>query len=305
MRVLHEVADAYIRNDIFQMYLYGAKFYENEELAQLAFKNYKTFINEIEKLEQCDLKDYILFKAKYEIDVICKNNGYELFYLEESFNEFNDKILLKHQLHEMSLLLRAMITSDIQSFSAKAADQFADSIIVSVPYALYKRCLIFLKEDDRLYGDQAINGFKWAIYYKKDYYEAYYMLLYRYYIALKDASIRGAKITNSMIDNFLGLANKIQQLLRSKWNSHSLSYKELEIIYQSACLTTDRIEHIRSCNEALAYAQYFKELYKELDSELYLYSTWPDIDKHDGVKQSIKDTAKKQLTPYIDYFKQF
>ena len=48
-----------------------------------------------------------------------------------------------------------------------------------------------------------------------------------------------------------------------------------------------------------------KELYKELDSELYLYSTWPDVDKHDGIKESIKDSAKKQLTPYIDYFKQF
>ena len=302
---LHEVAEAYIKNDIFQMYLYGAKLYENEEVLQMAFKNYEKFINEIEKLEQCDLKDYILFKAKYEIDVIYKNNNYELLYPKESFDKFKDKIFSKYISHELICLLQAMITSDIYSFYIKAANEFQNGNLISVPYALYRRGLILSKENNKIYGEETENHFKWAIYYKKDYYEAYYMLLYRYYAALKDASIRGAKITNSMIDNFLGLANKIQQLLRSKWNSHSLSYKELEIIYQSACLTIDRIEHIRSCNEALAYAQYFKELYKELDSELYLYSTWPDIDKHDGVKQSIKDTAKKQLTPYIDYFKQF
>ena len=302
---LHKVADAYIRNDIFQMYLYGAKFYENEELLQMSFKNYKNFINEIENLEQCDLKDYILFKAKYEIDVIYKNNNHNLLYSKESFDKFKDKIFSKYKSHEMIYLLQAMITSDIYSFYIKAANEFQNGNLISVPYALYRRGLILSKENNKIYGEETEKHFKWAIYYKKDYYEAYYTLLYMYYIVLKDTSTRGAKIPDSMIDNFFGLANKIQQLLYSKWNCHSLSYKELEIIYQSAYLTTDRIEHIRSCNDASVYAQCFKELYKELDSELYLYSTWPDVDKHDGIKESIKDSAKKQLTPYIDYFKQF
>ena len=302
---LHEVADAYIRNDVFQMYLYGAKFYENEELLQMSFKNYKNFINEIENLEQCDLKDYILFKAKYEIDVICKNNNYELLYPEEFFDKFKNKIISKHESHEMSCLLQAMILSDISSFYDKAANEFANRVIASVPYALYKRGLILFKEDERTYGDVAENYFKWAIYYKKDYYEAYYALLYKYYVSLSKDGYGKKKMSTEIFDNFFKFSNKIQQLLYNKWNSHSLSYKELEIIYQSAYLTTDRKTKDESNYSASAYAQDFKELYKELDSELYLYSTWPDVDKHDGIKKSIKDSAKKQLTPYINYFEQF
>lgn len=302
---LHEVANAYIRNDVFQMYLYGAKLYENEEVLQMAFKNYKNFINEIENLEQSDLKNYILFRAKYEIDVICKNNNYELLYPEEFFDKFKDKIISKHESHEMSCLLQAMIFSDISSFYAKAANEFANRVIASVPYALYKRGLILFKEDERMYGDVAENYFKWAIYYKKDYYEAYYALLYRYYFFLSKYEHGNKKKSTEILDNFFKLSNKIQQLLFNKWNSHSLSYKELEIIYQSAYLTTDRKTKDESNYSASAYAQDFKELYKELDSELYLYSTWPDVDKHDGIKKSIKDSAKKQLTPYINYFEQF
>ena len=302
---LHEVADAYIRNDVFQMYLYGAKLYENEEVLQMAFKNYKNFINEIENLEECDLKEYILSRAKYEIDVICKNNNYELLYPEEFFDKFKNKIISKHESHEMSCLLQAMILSDISSFYAKAANEFANRVIASVPYALYKRGLILFKEDERTYGDVAENYFKWAIYYKKDYYEAYYALLYKYYVSLSKDGYGKKKMSTEIFDNFFKFSNKIQQLLYNKWNSHSLSYKELEIIYQSAYLTTDRKTKNESNYSASAYAQDFKELYKELDSELYLYSTWPDVDKHDGIKKSIKDSAKKQLTPYINYFEQF
>lgn len=302
---LHEVADAYIRNDVFQMYLYGAKLYENEEVLQMAFKNYKNFINEIENLEECDLKEYILSRAKYEIDVICKNNNYELLYPEEFFDKFKNKIISKHESHEMSCLLQAMILSDISSFYDKAANEFANRVIASVPYALYKRGLILFKEDERTYGDVAENYFKWAIYYKKDYYEAYYALLYKYYVSLSKDGYGKKKMSTEIFDNFFKFSNKIQQLLYNKWNSHSLSYKELEIIYQSAYLTTDRKTKDESNYSASAYAQDFKELYKELDSELYLYSTWPDVDKHDGIKKSIKDSAKKQLTPYINYFEQF
>ena len=281
---LHEVADAYIRNDVFQMYLYGAKLYENEEVLQMAFKNYKNFINEIENLEECDLKEYILSRAKYEIDVICKNNNYELLYPEEFFDKFKNKIISKHESHEMSCLLQAMILSDISSFYDKAANEFANRVIASVPYALYKRGLILFKEDERTYGDVAENYFKWAIYYKKDYYEAYYALLYKYYVSLSKDGYGKKKMSTEIFDNFFKFSNKIQQLLYNKWNSHSLSYKELEIIYQSAYLTTDRKTKDESNYSASAYAQDFKELYKELDSELYLYSTWPDVDKHDGIK---------------------
>ena len=132
------------------------------------------------------------------------------------------------------------------------------------------------------------------------------MLLYRYYVALNMKRHDGKnRINDKTYDNFSKFANKILPLLYIKLNNHSLSYKELEILYQTAYFTTDTKAKEDSRSNVLAYAQYFKELYKELDSELYLYSTWPDVDEHDGIKESIKDSAKKQLTPYIDYFKQF
>lgn len=81
--VAKEITKTYLLSDLMQSSLFNRCFYKQTNFYKMAVNSFRKFIGQLESqdthFEKAGLLQYALLYAKYELNIICKNNLYNYF----------------------------------------------------------------------------------------------------------------------------------------------------------------------------------------------------------------------------------
>ena len=272
----------YLDNGILHATIYARCCYEQERLREMAFDSYRGFIRAMEQYSSDMMRnDYIIYVvnyAKFEFDIICQKNSYELYYPVEQIKSECMKLVEKYEENEQLRIFQADVDWELDDFWSKAANEFGDVRISKCAYALYKRGKI-IRNYTKDY-EIAINFQKWAIRYKEDYYCAWYQLA-ACYEEIGDYR------------NAIEALEKVCVILKGKFQRHLLSPTDLDYLYKAvtgiARLYEEKEQNIYMATE---YWELAKILEKEVENTNFLHLIWPEISYDLELQKIIIETSK-------------
>ena len=282
---LSYMAEKYLDNGILHATIYARCFYEQERLREMAFDSYRGFIQAMEQYSDDtgnDYAKYVVNYAKFEFDLICQKNSYELYYPVELIKNECMKLVEKYEGNEQLRIFQADVDWELDDFWSKAANEFGDVRISECAYALYKRGKIIKNYTKDC--EIAINFQKWAIRYKEDYYCAWYQMAVCYE-ELGDYR------------NAIEALEKICVILNGKLQKHLLSPTDLDYIYKSVSgIVRLYAEEKRDFHKVNEYWKLIKVLEKEVENTGFLYLVWPEISNDLELQEIIIETSKMKLS---------
>lgn len=284
---LSYMAEKYLDNGILHATIYARCFYEQERLREMAFNSYRRFIQAMEQYSgdtENDYVKYVVNYAKFEFDLICQKNSYELYYPVELIKNECMKLVEKYEENEQLRIFQADVDWELDDFWSKAANEFGDVRISECAYALYKRGKI-IKNYTKDY-EIAINFQKWAIRYKEDYYCAWYQIAACY-----------EEMGNYR--NAVEALERVCAILKGKLQEHLLAPTDLDYLYKAitgiARLYEEKEQDIYMANE---YCKLAKILEKEVENTKFLYLIWPEISNDLELQKIIIETSKLKVGNY-------
>ena len=152
--------------------------YSGENIFRMASNRYIRFINQLENVTDLN-KDFAVIKysllyAKYEYDLICKNNSYYLMYPVEELLKEADDLRMFYEDTEQIHILCAEILFHLKNDWTSAANIMLDGCLEECAYSHYRRGMVYYQYTKEYV--KAKDELLLAVRYKKDYVKARYLL---------------------------------------------------------------------------------------------------------------------------------
>ncbi|MBD9085207.1 hypothetical protein EGP64_00895 [bacterium] len=268
--------------------IYG-KFDEGEELGKSARKAYHCFIEKYNSLIDFEPNNYLLKSirthAKFDLSMIEIFGSFRRSYPAKEIVDESEELYFNYRKNEELCYLNAMIFGNINGDWAAQANLCADETLVRNPDALYQRGLViegYLKDYTLTILELASNYERWAIHYKKDFYQAWYELGICQELSYQHEDAYHAY-------------EKVLLILNDKLQRHLLSPIEQDYLY---CSIENIIRLSYSININGDIFGYQNLLFQVIESEQnnkYLETVFPNIEKEmiDSIKKLNEDKGQK------------
>lgn len=265
--MLKKLAEVYMEYDIMPLCFYAKCFYAKELLWKRARDGYQKFINGLQSNANpgcaSDLNLYAVSYAMYEMDVICKRNGYVFLYPVEKLRSDAQYLCEKYPENEQIHLFYADILMELEDNWMMAANEYIDEHVTHCAYALYRHGRIRRKYAKD--SENALEVLRAAIFYKRDYFSAWYQIGLCYEMQY---DCRRAILAYE----------KVGRIVKERYERHMLSPIELEYFYKAVVKLEDLHRSIQNDREAREYEKERNKLKKSEPEQIkYHVEIWPDM----------------------------
>lgn len=266
--------------------IYG-KFDEGEELGTSARKAYHCFIEKYNSLIDFEPNNYLLKSirthAKFDLSMIEIFGSFCYSYPVKEIVDESEELYFNYRKNEELCYLNAMIFGNIKGNWTSQANICADETLVRNPDALYQRGLViegYLKDYTLTILELASNYMRWAIHYKKDFYQAWYELGICQELSYQH-------------DDAYHTYEKVLLILNDKLQRHLLSPIEQDYLYR----TIENIIRLSySINgDIFGYQNLLFQVIESEQNNKYLGTEFPNIEKEmkDSIKKLNEDKGQK------------
>ncbi len=275
----------YIDNDILQITLFARCFRAHYVLYKIVQKKYRSFVAWLEQMAAseyaCDLTNYMCVRSKYEVDLICKVNGFKLYFDPEELREVCEELLRKYVDNETLHILQADISFELNEVWNKAGNEYADIRLNDCAYAYLKQGIILQNYVRDL--DTALLAYRVAVQEKEDYYLAWSQMGECYEKQNKHSRAADAY-------------EQVCLILSGRYHQHVLAPLEIEHLY-NAVVRSAVINEVMLRNYALAryYRELAKSILEEIDRDDYFKLVWDDEKAYKMYFPLVKDKMKVEI----------
>ena len=221
--------------------------------------------------------------AKFDLSMIEIFGSFCYSYPVKEIVDESEELYFNYRKNEELCYLNAMIFGNIKGNWTSQANICADETLVRNPDALYQRGLViegYLKDYTLTILELASNYMRWAIHYKKDFYQAWYELGICQELSYQH-------------DDAYHTYEKVLLILNDKLQRHLLSPIEQDYLYR----TIENIIRLSySINgDIFGYQNLLFQVIESEQNNKYLETEFPNIEKEmkDSIKKLNEDKGQK------------
>ncbi len=284
-KLLEEFIKQYIENEILQITLFGRCFRAYRDFYRTAQMQYRAFTSWLDQNAALkypgDLTKYMCVRSKYEVDLICKVNHFELYFDPTDLREECEELLRKYVDNETLHILQADISFELSGVWNKAGNEYADIRLDDCAYAYLKQGNILQNYVRDL--NSAVLAYRVAAQEKEDYYLAWFQMGECY-------------VKQNKYSQAIKAYEQVCSILSGRYYRHVLAPLEIEHLYD-AVVKIAAINEVKIKNYALArhYRELAKSILEEIDRDDYFRLVWDDEKAYQKYFSRIKKKMKIEI----------
>ena len=280
--------EQYFSSNLLFHKIYGS-IYDDNKLGKAVREDYVKMIEKYNVLVDCepdnDLLKSILYHSRYELAKIEMDRQWKRLYSIRNLDNQVDLWYSRNRCNEEASYFHALVDL-IYEFYSEAGNCFGDKVLIYNPDALHQRgkLIKFCEPDAKA---MSIAYDRWAIHYKKDYFQAWYEIG------------ESQRVLYSYSEAYSAY-QKVLLILNDKLQRHLLSPIEKEYLCNSI------IEILGIANEInidkISYQQLLIQIVKIKANNKYLETVFPDIEveKMKFIKEADENKYQKILKKLPD-----
>lgn len=284
-KLLEDFIKRYVESEILQITLFGRCFRAHRDFYRTVQKQYRDFISWLDQTAVLeypgDLTKYMCVRSKYEVDLICKVNHFELYFDPMDLREECEELLRKYVDNETLHILQADISFELSDVWNKAGNEYADIRLDDCAYAYLKQGNILQNYVRDLKA--ALLAYGIAVQEKEDYYLAWFQMGECY-------------LKQNKYSQAIEAYEQVCSVLSGRYYRHVLAPLEIEYLYD-AVVKIAAINEVKIKNYALArhYKELAKSILEEIDRDDYFRLVWDDEKAYQQYFPRIKKKMKSEI----------